>query len=192
MEGIIMFKKIVLTLSLVAVLGLTGCSKTNTGDEGTKVEANENVDYEAQLNEIHTAVKEAYGENYLANMPLDSEILESVYGVSSDLYDAVVADGASMSVHVDTFIAIHPTQGNEQAVYDALNAYRDTQVNDAMQYPSNVPKLQASVVTQKGGYVFYIALGTTDEFYEDEAEAIAVYEELNKIALDAIDSVLNK
>ena len=187
-----MFKKIVLTLSLVAVLGLTGCSKTNTGDEGTKVEANENVDYEAQLNEIHTAVKEAYGENYLANMPLDSEILESVYGVSSDLYDAVVADGASMSVHVDTFIAIHPTQGNEQAVYDALNAYRDTQVNDAMQYPSNVPKLQASVVTQKGGYVFYIALGTTDEFYEDEAEAIAVYEELNKIALDAIDSVLNK
>lgn len=188
-----MFKKIVLTLSLVAVLGLTGCGKTNNSTgEGNQVESNETVDYVAQLDEIHTAVKDAYGENYIPSIEFDAETLESVYGITADMYDAVVAEGPMMSVHVDTFIGIHPTKGNEQAVIDALNAYRDTQINDTMQYPMNVMKIQASQVTEIGDYVFFLMLGTVDEMFDDEAAELAAYEELNQVAVEAINGVLNK
>lgn len=193
-----MFKKIVVALSLVAVLGLTGCGKannssnTNNAGQNNQVESSEPVDYAAQLEEIHTAVKEAYGENYIPSMQFDSETLEAVYGITPDMYDEAVAEGPMMSAHVDTFIAIHPTEGNKQAVVDALNAYRDTQINDAFQYPNNLLKLQASEVREMGDYVFYFMLGTTDEMYENEEDQIAAYQNLNQIAVDAINGVLNK
>lgn len=189
----IMFKKIVMTLALVAVLGFTGCSKTNTNaGQNSQTEANENVDYAAQLDEIHTAVKNAYGENYLANMPFDAETLENVYGISEDMYDVIVAEGPMMSVHVDNFIAVHPTEGKKQAVVDALTAYRDDQINNSLQYPMNLMKLEASQVKEVGDYVFYVCLGSTNEMFEDEAAELKAYQELNQVAFDAIDGVLNK
>lgn len=190
-----MFKKIVLTLSLVAVLGLTGCSKGNANnnvDQGSQAETTDPVDYAAQLDEIHTAVKDAYGENYIPSMEIDATVLADVYGITEDMYDVIVAEGPMMSVHVDTFIAIHPTEGNEQAVIDALNAYRDTQINDALQYPMNLVKIQASEVKEIGDYVFFIMLGITDEMYDTEEDEIKAYQELNQIAVDAIEAVLNK
>lgn len=193
-----MFKKIVVALSLVTVLSLTGCGKTNNANnsnyagQNNQVESSEPVDYAAQLEEIHTAVKDAYGENYIPSMEFDAATLESVYGITEDMYDAVIAEGPMMSVHVDTYIAIHPTEGNEQAVVDALNAYRDTQINDALQYPMNLLKLQASEVKEIGDYVFFFMLGTTDEMYDNEEDEIAAYQELNQIAVDAINGVLNK
>lgn len=190
-----MFKKIVLTLSLVAVLGLTGCSKGNTNNnagQGSQTEATESVDYAAQLDEIHTAVKDAYGENYIPSVEIDATVLADSYGITEDMYDHVIAEGPMMSVHVDTFIAIHPTEGNKQAVVDALNAYRDTQINDTLQYPMNLMKIQASEVKEIGDYVFFLMLGTTDEMYDTEEEEIKAYQELNQIAVDAIEAVVNK
>ena len=192
-----MFKKIVVSLSLVVVLSLTGCAKTsnsnqNNAGQNNQAESNEPVDYAAQLAEIHTAVKEAYGENYIPSMEIDAATLESVYGITEDMYDVVIAEGPMMSVHVDTFMAIHPTEGNKEAVVDALNAYRDYQINEAMNYPMNLGKIQASEVKEIGDYVFFLMLGTTDEMYDTEEEEIAAYQELNQVAVDAINGVLNK
>lgn len=192
-----MFKKIVVSLSLVVVLSLTGCAKTgnagqNNAGQNNQVESSEPVDYAAQLEEINTAVKEAYGENYLANTEIDAATLESVYGITEDMYDAVIAQGPLMSVHVDTFIGIHPAEGKKDAVVEALTAYRDYQINQAMNYPMNLGKIQASEVKEIGDYVFFIMLGTTDEMFDTEEEEIAAFQELNQVAVDAINGVLNK
>lgn len=185
-----MFKKIIVSLSLAVVLSLTGCSNTNNsnGSNG-QVEV---VDYAAQMEEIHTAVKDAYGENYIPSMEIDAATIESIYGIKPDMYDEIIAEGPMMSVHVDTFLAIHPTEGNKQAVVDALKAYKDYQINEAMNYPMNMTKIQASEIKEIGDYVFFIMLGTTDEMYESEEQEIAAYQELNQIAVDAINEVIKK
>ena len=93
-------------------------------------------------------------------------------------------------MHVDTFIAVHPTEGNEQNVEDALNAYRDNLVNNSMQYPANQVKVEASRVETVGDYVFFLMLGSIDLEIEDEAEMLTAYQEQNQIAVDAIKEVL--
>lgn len=197
---VMMFKKIVVTLSLVAVLGLTGCSNTNKNENSqnnanqnnASQEVNENVDHAAVLEEIHTAVKDAYGEDYVATLEFDEQMTEEIFGLKPDMYDAIIADGPMMSAHVDTFIGVHPTEGNRQAVIDALNAYRDSQINDTMQYPQNLLKLQGSKVVETDDYVFFITLGFTDELSDTDEEQIAVFEQLNQKAIDAINGVLNQ
>ncbi len=196
-----MFKKIVCALSIITVLALTGCGKNNDTQnnqvennqvENSQVEETTPVDYAAQLEEIHTAVKEAYGENYGPSMPYDAQMLADMFGLTEDMYDVVIAEGPMMSAKVDTFIAVHPTEGNKEAVVEALNNYRKVQIEDTFQYPANLSKIQASEVREMGDYVFFFMLGYTDEMFETEEEQIAEFQKLNQIAVDAIEGVLNK
>ena len=75
----------------------------------------------------------------------------------------------------------------------ALDAYRETLVNDTMQYPMNISKIQSSQVYVVGDYVFFIMLGQIpDEMLEqgDESEMLKASQEQNQIAIDAINRVL--
>ena len=38
----------------------------------------------------------------------------------------------------------------------ALTSYRDYLINDSLQYPMNVPKVNASSVLREGDYVFFV------------------------------------
>ena len=84
------------------------------------------------------------------------------------------------------------TDGKADAVVSALNAYRDDLVNNSMQYPMNIPKVNASKVYQKGDYVFFIMLGAfaPDDLMADDSAAVTFHEEQNQIAIDAIDKTL--
>ena len=162
-----------------------------TTEDGATGTANINEEQQAVLNQIHTAVKDAYKDDYIPNAPFDETTLKEVYGLSSDMYDAVIAEGSMISVHVDTFIAVHPTEGNFDNVVKALTDYRETLLQDTMQYPVNLIKIQASKVETIGDYVFFIMLGYGDDTLE-EAEAIASFEEKNDIAINAIKSVIGE
>ena len=85
---------------MMLAIGMIGCG-------GSKEEAKE-----IDLAKVHQEIKDAYGENYLANMDYDSQILETVFGINPDWVAESIAQGPMMSAHVDTFIAIKATEGN--------------------------------------------------------------------------------
>ena len=137
------------------------------------------------LDAIHQRVIDLVGEeNYVANMPYDATALSELFGVDPSWYDAAIADGPLMSVHVDKFIAIHATEGNVENVANALNEYRDILVADTMQYPMNVAKIQGSVVETVGDYVFLSMIGYVDDMEQEESDLINAYTEINTQVID--------
>ena len=211
--------KKLLALSLVVALAFSACGKkeqnentaapaptetvTETPSEEVtpevEVPSDETVDpagelvSNATLDAIHNAAKEQLGENYIPSMPYDALTLSELFGVNPQWYDAAIAEGPMMSVHVDKFIAIHATEGNVENVANALNAYRDSQVADTMQYPVNVSKIQGSVVETVGDYVFFVMLGSLDPTtYEDENKMIEDYKAINMNVIEAAKGIIEQ
>ncbi len=177
-----------ITLALVAMLSmsvLTAC-QTNQDSTGSSNAQQQDI----ALSKFHQAVKDAYGENYIPSMEFTKEELSERFGVSEDWYDDAFAEGPMMSGHVDTFVAIKAKDGKAEEVEKALNAYRDTQINDTLQYPMNIEKVNASKVLKQGNYVFFVMLGGFGE-EETEEQAKKYAEEQTQIGVDAINKVLS-
>jgi hypothetical protein len=176
-------------MSLVMV-GIMAFSLSACSGKEDKADAVKDV----PVSEIQTAVKEAYGDAYFLDMDYDAEALESIFGVKEDWCEEYIAQGAAISVNVDTFVAIKAKEANVQEVVDALNSYRDYLVNDTMQYPLNKVKVQASRVEQIGNYVFFILLGDIPMEVEEQGDdaILATAKEQAQIAVDAINNVLTK
>ena len=75
-------------------------------------------------------------------------------------------------------------------VEKALTDYREYLLNDTMQYPMNISKIQSSRIETFGNYVCFVQLGA--ETPEDEEEAILHCQEENEKAIDAIRNALSK
>ena len=177
-------KKLSAGLMLMCMLfGLAACGKSTT-----------EVDNTVSIDAIHEAVKEAYGESYLPQMLLTEDEIKALYGVESEWYEEALAEVPMISAQVDTLIAIKATQGHVEDVQNALTAYKEYLENDSVQYPMNVPKIQASTVMTRGNYVFFIMLGTVDMEVMDQSEdaQVEAYKEMNQIAIDTIDGLLLK
>ena len=173
-------------------LMLAGCQGGQTQETSaseTTIEATEETKKEVNLEEVHTAVKEAYGEMYIPSMAYDDQVMNDLFGIGSDLYDSYIGEGPMMSIHVDCFVAIDAKEGKGEEVEELLNAYRTDLVENSMQYPMNVPKVNASEVVRHDDYVFFVMLGTpSDEALESgEEEALASAQENNQIAIDVIN-----
>lgn len=146
----------------------------------------------SELDDILSAVKKAYGEDYKPQTSMSKESLAEIVGLKSNLYDAVVAEVPMLSFNVDTFIAVHPAKGKINEVRQALEKYKKYLEEDAHQYPMNMPKVKASKVVIVGDYVFFIMLGKTNSTEEDEGKLLSFYHKQNAIAIEAIKKVLNK
>lgn len=188
--------KKILSLLLVGTmaLSLVACGSKNNEEvvpetSSEVVEEVSNADVE--LSTVVTAIKDAYGEDYLPSMLVeDSEMLETVYGLTEDMYQEVFVEVPMISAQSDMLIAVKVAEGKQEAVVEALNTYRDYLVNDALQYPMNQLKLQSSRIIEKEGFVFFVTLGVIPNELEGEEEIIAKAAELNDIAEEAINSVL--
>lgn len=146
----------------------------------------------SELDDILSAVKKAYGEDYKPQTSMSKESLAEIVGLKSNLYDAVVAEVPMLSFNVDTFIAVDPAKGKINEVRQALEKYKKYLEEDAHQYPMNMPKVKASKVVIVGDYVFFIMLGKTNSTEEDEGKLLSFYHKQNAIAIEAIKKVLNK
>jgi len=75
-----------------------------------------------------------------------------------------------------------------------LTAYRDNLVNDTMQYPMNVGKIQASEVKSIGNYVCFVQLGADVMAAMDKGdeEVIKHCQAQNAIAIEALEGAINK
>ena len=125
-------------------------------------------------------------------MELAPEYLEDWYGISSDLYEEYYGQTPMISANVDALIVVKAAEDKKEKVEEALRAYRDKLVNDTMQYPSNIPKIQASMIETYGNYVCFVQLGGSMNNQEDEEEAMKVCMEANEQALSIIKKELTK
>lgn len=159
---------------------------------GTSVESTETENAGTPLQNAKKAVTDALGDDYWPDSEIPEEMLNETYGVSADLYDAYLGECPMISVNVDTLLIIHAKDGKVEDVENALNAYRDSLVNDTMQYPMNLGKIQASRVERIGDYVCFVQLGADTSSVEEQGdEAVITYcQEQNELALEAIRQTL--
>lgn len=172
----------------------TGVESTEGTAEstGTSVESTEAENAGTPLQNAKKAVTDALGDDYWPDSEIPEEMLNETYGVSADLYDAYLGECPMISVNVDTLLIIHAKDGKVEDVENALNAYRDSLVNDTMQYPMNLGKIQASRVERIGDYVCFVQLGADTSSVEEQGdEAVITYcQEQNELALEAIRQTL--
>lgn len=152
-----------------------------------------------KIDELHAAVMEQLGDDYVANQSFDATYLEEVYGINPDWYDAAIANGSMMRIHVDNFIVIHAIEGNLENIYNALNSYRDYLINEKRQYPTNLLKVQGSIVEKVGDYAIFSLLGFVDEMKYDfeegneeeiETEILEEYQKINESVIEKAKEIL--
>lgn len=143
--------------------------------------------------ELRQAVVDALGDNYFPQTALPMEFLEG-FGLTADMCDDFFGEMPMISTNVDTLIIIDPAEGQEEAVETALTSYRENLVNDTLQYPMNVGKIQASEVKVIGDYVCFVQLGgdvmAALEIGDDEV--IKHCQDQNALAIQALENVINQ
>ena len=145
---------------------------------------------------IRKAITDLLGEDYLANMSLTKDEIKQRFGLQPSWYTDVIAEIPMMSAHVDTLvIAKAKNKNTKKKIKKQLSDYRNTLINDTMQYPMNLLKIQASRVYVKDNYVFFLLLGSVDSNTEEtatEEQIIEAYKaEIQKIT-DTINSLFKK
>lgn len=141
-----------------------------------------------EMTALRQVVVDTLGEDYWPNMPVDPEILEMVFGITSDMYDDYMAEMPMISTNVDTLLIIKAKDDKVEAVEAALNNYRDMLVSDTMQYPTNLGKIQASRIQRYGNYVCFVQLGAGNLADENmtEEDSLLKCQEQNELALEVI------
>lgn len=204
-------------LALLLTFGLTACGGKNKENSQTQPEStagqttestterttesaveeqtgsNDNAYGNAGMEDLKAAVVEALGENYWPNMTLEPDMFGEMFGVTEDMYEEYFAEMPMISTNVDTLVIVKAKEGQTDAVEEALNAYRDMKVNDTLQYPMNIGKIQASRVEVIGDYVCFVQLGAdvADAMDQGEDAVIEQCQEANETALEAIRSKLS-
>lgn len=141
-----------------------------------------------EMEGIKTAVLNALGDNYFPNMALMPDMLETQFGITSDMYDDYFAEMPMISTNVDTLLIIRAKDDKVKEVEDALDAYRELQINGALQYPMNIGKVQASRIERIGNYVCYVQLGgEVMDIMDNGDEAVIIHcQEMNELVIEII------
>lgn len=127
---------------------------------------------DTKIDKVHLDIKENLGDNYFPNMAMSPEQLEGILGLSLDKLGGYIAEAPMISMQVDTFIAISANKDNVKTVETALKEYRRHLLEESIQYPMNMAKIQASKVITIKNDVYFIMLGAyddRDEITEEEA-----------------------
>lgn len=204
---------LVLVGTLCVALAACGKAKDNntvTPDENTTTAAKETTAAEAgykndvPVADVEAAVAAALGEKYWASTPIETlEALE----ITEDMYEEFLYKVPMISTNVDTLIVIKAAEGKAADVEAKVNQFRDNNINDLMQYPMNLTKIQCSQVLVFGDYIVYLQLGASDgmdavmaaeaegkTLTEDEAAKLEMdaINAQNEMAAEAIKNVLTK
>ncbi len=169
--------------------GLSTSAQESAGSSSGDISSPENNDKNSTLSAqgLRDAVAKAYGDNYLPDQTMDTEMLESEFGLKKDMYDEVVAEAPLIGFHPDRLVIVKPKKGKEadvkRALEDALLVMKEQQ----MQYPVNVAKVNAGKILEKDGYYCFMILGETDDTSENDDDAAKFAEEQINIGVKAFN-----
>lgn len=178
----------------------TPTAESNVGGNDANVEDNNDatggdnagaVTSSVTVADIKQAVVDELGENYWPNTEMPAEFMEG-FGLTADMYDEFLGEMPMISTNVDTLIVIKAKEGQLEAVEGVVNAYRENLVNDTMQYPMNVGKIQASRIETFGNFVCFVQLGADVMDLVDQGEEAVIQhcQGQNELALEAIGKVV--
>lgn len=175
-------------MAVTAVMMLAGCGKNETaGDE----EAVYRTDISAQT--LVESVAAELGEEYWPDMVLAPEYLDEWYGISSDMYEDAYGQTPMISANVDALIVVRADEERIEDVENAFDTYREAMVQDTLQYPQNIPKIQASQIETFGDWVCFVQLGGFMENIENNDEkAVEACQKMNRQALEIIEKKLTE
>lgn len=174
---------------MAAVVLLTGCKAGGSEADGGTASWRNDVSTEA----LAGAVADELGEDYWADAELAPELLDDWYGISSDMYEEYYGQTPMISANVDSLIIVKAESERLEDVQNALDTYREAMIQDTFQYPSNIPKIQASMIQTYGDYVCFVQLGgSLEEVEGDEEKAVETCREMNERALAVIEKELTK
>lgn len=181
-------KKIMRSVLLLALAGVMVFSMAACGEK--KVEENpvnppvvdetdiseselksEVVEASLSIADIVDTLSATYGGEYNATMKIENDVMETLLGISSDMYEDAFMAQAPMSAHCDMLVVIRAVEDKAAEVEKILNDYRDSRINDTMEYPANQPKIAASVVDVKYDFIIFRILGAN---YVPETDANGV------------------
>ncbi len=203
----------VCSLLAVSVVLLTACGKKNNGNTGentesttpqTSSQAGNNTGntlaestepaQESSLMYLRDAVAEALGEDYWPDSVLEPEYVQDLYGLKPDMYEDIFVETPMIGTNVDTLIIVQAKKDRVEDVEKALNTYREGEINNTMQYPMNIGKVQASRIETIDNYVLFIQLGgsSVDAEEEGEEKVMELSREQNEKALEAIRQALEE
>ncbi len=180
-----MKKLIGIVIVSIMVISLVGC----TNDEDAAVE---NINKGIALHIVVDAIKENYGTMYAPSVVMDEATIQDDIGLATDLYEEVFVETCAVSTEKDMLIGVKVAEGRQEEVVEILTTYRESLVNDAMQYPMQQFKLQASQIIEKEGFVFFVTLGDIPEMIQEKGDE-AIFNQavtMNKIAIEAVNGVL--
>lgn len=169
--------------------GLSTSAQESAGSSSGDISSPENNDKNSTLSAqgLRDAVAKAYGDNYLPDQTMDTEMLESEFGLKKDMYDEVVAEAPLIGFHPDRLVIVKPKKGKEadvkRALEDALLVMKEQQ----MQYPVNVAKVNAGKILEKDGYYCFMILGETDDTSKNDDDAAKFAEEQINIGVKAFN-----
>lgn len=203
----------VCSLLAVSVVLFTACGKKNNGNTGentesttpqTSSQAGNNTGntlaestepaQESSLMYLRDAVAEALGEDYWPDSVMEPEYVQDLYGLKPDMYEDIFAETPMIGTNVDTLIIVQAKKDRVEDVEKALNTYREGEINNTMQYPMNIGKVQASRIETIDNYVLFIQLGgsSVDAEEEGEEKVMELSREQNEKALEAIRQALEE
>lgn len=194
-------------LALILTAGLmTGCTNKKEPNGGTSSLPSSSPSSESnssgtgdtaasgKLQDVRDAVAKAMGEEgYIASpMEYDETMLDDQFGLSKDLYKAVIAEAPMISVNAGLFVGVEAVEGKAETVREKLGAYRDKVNEDEMQYPMNRMKVKAAEIYSQGDYVFLVMLGavTNESMDMEEADQLEYFKKENQKAIEAIKEAL--
>lgn len=164
------------TVSEAATDG-AGAADTSA-EEGGDTSAPEDGGEEAgAVGKIADKIIAAYGDNYLPNMDIPADMLQSLVGLEADSYTEIFAQQPMISAHPDILIIAKAASGKTDEIKSKLEQYQDYLINESMQYPMNVAKVNASQIVANGDYVAFILLGAINENEDSSEEEQAAFAE---------------
>lgn len=178
-------KKCILA-GMAAALLLTGCKAGGPGPGNGAWRS------DAAAQDLVNAVSDELGDDYWPDAELAPEFLDDWYGISDDMYEEYYGQTSLSSENADALIVVKAEPERLEDVQNALDTYREAMRQDSLQYPSNMPKFQASVIRTYGNYVCFVQLGGALDGAGDEEEAVAICASVNEQALAVIEKELTK
>lgn len=146
-----------------------------------------------EMQKLLNAVKKAYGNTYLPRMQCqdDENFMKEVLKLDPSWCNDVIVEVPMISAQADILVLVDASEGNLENVQNALKAYKDYLVNEALQYPMNEPRVKSAVIETVGNYVCFSILGGAVDDPESmglntDEDLISYYESMNMNAVYAV------
>lgn len=171
----------------------TPAENTPENGDGDAEGDNSAADPDMSTAEIVDAIKGAYDPDSIPFIDLlPEEMIGDMYGLDAADYTEITAHVPMISTFVDTVVVVKAAEGKVSDVEAALKAHHDRLVNDSIQYPMNIEKVNAGQVVVKGNYVAFIMLGAIDEREDaSDSDRASFAQEQTKIGVDAFNALFD-